>query len=104
MLAAVVQVLGSSIKLSSLNYRAAKPGQGAQKLHADTGEAAAVGDFRVCNSIWLLDDFSAANGATRLVPGTHLLEKLPSDVLEDTWAPHPEEVILGGSRRQRGHL
>ena len=93
-LAAIAHVLGSSIKLSSLNYRAAKPGKGLQKLHADTGEVAAAGDYRVCNSIWLLDDFSPANGATRIVPGTHLLEKLPADALEDPWAPHPEEVIL----------
>ena len=93
-LAAIAHVLGPSIKLSSLNYRAAKPGQGLQKLHADTGEVAKAGDFRVCNSIWLLDDFSPANGATRIVPGTHLLEKLPADVLQDPWAPHPEEIIL----------
>ena len=25
----------------------------------------------VCNSMWALTDFTAANGATRLVPGSH---------------------------------
>ena len=34
-LAAIAHVLGPSIKLSSLNYRAAKPGMGLQKLHVD---------------------------------------------------------------------
>ena len=39
LLAAVHHVLGSEIQLSSLNYRAAKPGKGLQKLHVDWKEA-----------------------------------------------------------------
>lgn len=93
-LAGIVHVLGTEIKLSSLNYRAAKPGAGLQKLHADWHEPVAPGDYKVCNSIWLLDDFSPANGATRIVPGAHLDGKLPQDVLEDPWKPHPDEIIL----------
>ena len=56
-LAAISQVLGPEIKLSSLNYRAAHKGFGNQKLHADWHETVAPGDYKVCNSIWLLDDF-----------------------------------------------
>ncbi|MDX2247638.1 MAG: phytanoyl-CoA dioxygenase family protein [Bacteroidia bacterium] len=93
-LAAVSHVLGEEIKLSSLNYRAAKPGAGLQKLHADWHEAVVPGDYKVCNSIWLLDDFSEENGATRIVPGTHLLSILPQEELQDPMAPHPDEVIL----------
>lgn len=93
-LAGIAHVLGTEIKLSSLNYRAAKPGAGLQKLHADWHEPVAPGDYKVCNSIWLLDDFSPANGATRIVPGAHLDGKLPQDVLEDPWKPHPDEIIL----------
>ena len=66
-LAAMVHVLGPAIKLSSLNYRSAKPGMGLQKLHVDWHEAVAPGQYTVCNSIWLLDDFSKENGATRIV-------------------------------------
>lgn len=93
-LAAVSLVLGNEIKLSSLNYRAAKPGTGEQKLHVDWHETVDPGDYKVCNSIWLLDDFTAANGATRIVPGTHLEGKLPQDILEDPEAHHPDEVLL----------
>lgn len=93
-LAGVSHVVGEQLKLSSLNYRAALPGYGLQGLHADWHEPVAVGDFRVCNSIWLLDDFSAENGATRLVPGTHKGGQLPQDVLEDPMAEHPEQIIL----------
>ncbi len=93
-LAGISHVLGKSIKLSSLNYRAAKPGMGLQKLHVDWHEAVAPGQYTVCNSIWLLDDFSKKNGATRIVPGSHHSGALPQDVLSNPEAPHPDEVII----------
>lgn len=93
-LAAISHVLGNSIKLSSLNYRAAIPGAGLQKLHADYPESVPKNDYRVCNSIWLLDNFSEKNGATRIVPGTHLHEQLPQDVMENPMDSHPNEIIL----------
>jgi ectoine hydroxylase-related dioxygenase (phytanoyl-CoA dioxygenase family) len=93
-LAGIAQVLGPSIKLSSLNYRAAKPRMGLQKLHVDWHEAVAPGQYTVCNSIWLLDDFSKKNGATRIVPGTHHSGELPQNVLSNPEAPHPDEVII----------
>lgn len=93
-LAAVAHVLGRNFKLSSLNYRAAIPGAGLQKLHADYPDSVPPGDYRVCNSIWLLDDFYAENGATRIVPGTHLKEQLPQEAMENPMDPHPDEIIL----------
>lgn len=96
-LAGVAHVLGTDIKLSSLNYRAALPGHGQQKLHADWHEAVPSDAYQVGNTIWLLDDFTAQNGATRLVPGTHRSGVLPQDDLSDPWAPHPDEVLLEAS-------
>ncbi|SHN29377.1 Ectoine hydroxylase-related dioxygenase, phytanoyl-CoA dioxygenase (PhyH) family [Cyclobacterium lianum] len=93
-LAAISQVLGNDFKLSSLNYRAALPGAGLQKLHADWPVAVDKGKYQVCNSIWLLDDFTTENGATRIVPGTHLQNKLPQDLMENPMDPHPEEVLI----------
>src|SRR5688572_2211070 len=93
-LAGIAHVLGRSIKLSSLNYRAAKPGMGLQKLHVDWHEAVAPGHYKVCNSIWLLDDFSKKNGATRIVPGTHHSGVLPQDILPNPELSHPDEVII----------
>lgn len=93
-LAGIAHVLGEEIKLSSLNYRAAKPGLGLQKLHVDWHESVNQEQYTVCNSIWLLDDFSIENGATRIVPGTHKLSELPQDILSDPLAPHPDEVII----------
>ncbi len=93
-LAAIEAVLGSEYKLSSLNYRAAKPGQGLQKLHVDYGNTVPEGCYKVCNTIWLLDDFIENNGATRIVPGTHTSKVLPQDAMEDANLPHPEEIKI----------
>jgi len=93
-LAGVKSVLGPNFKLSSLNYRAAKPGYGLQKLHVDWKDGIPNGEYKVCNSIWLLDDFTEKNGATRIVPGTHTLNHLPQDVLENLESTHPNEVLI----------
>ena len=91
-LAAVHYVIGRPFKLSSLNARDALPGEGLQGLHADWG-ADYDGQFHVCNSIWLLDDFSEENGCTRLVPSSHK-GLHPRNALEDAQAPHPDEERL----------
>ncbi len=93
-LAAISHVLGGDLKLSSLNFRAALPGHGLQALHCDWGSAVEPGDYYVCNSIWLLDEFTAENGATRVVPGSNRSGKRPQDVLADPSAPHPDQVLL----------
>ena len=93
-LAAMRHVLGPDFRLSSLNGRAALPGQGLQGLHADWATGVEPGDYYVCNSIWLLSDFTEQNGATRVVPGSNRSGQHPKDALDDPTAPHPEEVIL----------
>lgn len=93
-LAAVGHVLSNNMKLSSLNYRAALPGDGLQKLHTDWKERIAPGDYKVCNTIWLLDDFTKANGCTRLVPGSNHSEKLPEEVMDDPLKSHPQELLM----------
>ena len=93
-LAAMYHVLRSDFKLSALNSRASLPGHGLQGIHADWGKAVEPGDYYVCNSIWLLDDFTEQNGATRVVPGSHRSGKLPSDVQSDTKEAFDGEIKL----------
>lgn len=94
----MAEVLGPKFKLSSLNVRSANPHNGvSQPLHADAGAIADAQGYWVCNSVWLLDDFTAENGAIRMVPGSHQWRKLPQDALSDPSAPHPEEELLTGS-------
>lgn len=91
-LACIYHVIGREFKLSSLNARDALPGQGLQGLHADWGKDY-DGRFHVCNSIWLLDDFSHDNGCTRLVPGSQK-KRLPGNVLDDPMKKHPNEKYV----------
>ncbi len=93
-LAAIWHALGADFRLSSLNFRAALPGSGLQPLHVDWTEAVSPGEYFVCNSIWLLDDFSAENGATRVVPGSQRSGQLPGDAMEDPQDPHPHQRLL----------
>jgi ectoine hydroxylase-related dioxygenase (phytanoyl-CoA dioxygenase family) len=93
LLACVAHVLGE-FKLSSLNFRAALPGHGLQALHAEGGPVTDPAAFQVCNSIWLLDDFAADNGATRVVPGSHRSGRAPGDAMSDVRSAHPDEVLL----------
>jgi ectoine hydroxylase-related dioxygenase (phytanoyl-CoA dioxygenase family) len=93
-LAGIAHVLRGNLKLSSLNSRAALPGEGLQALHADWSGVVAPGDYYVCNSIWLLDDFTEHNGATRVVPGSHRSGKAARDELADPKAAHPHEIRL----------
>jgi ectoine hydroxylase-related dioxygenase (phytanoyl-CoA dioxygenase family) len=94
LLAGIAHVLQGDLKLSSLNFRAALPGHGLQGLHADWGSAVAPDAYQVCNSIWLLDDFTTENGATRVVPGSHRSGTLPHEVMAHPADSHPDEVIL----------
>ena len=93
-LAAIAHVLQKDFKLSSLNSRASLPGAGHQRFHADHSKPVKPGKYVVCNSIWLIDEFNKTNGATRVVPGSHLKEKLPQDEMDDIYAFHPDEIQL----------
>lgn len=89
-------LIGHPFKLFSLNARDALPGQGEQSLHADWGPRAVEEPCRVVNSIWMLDEFSEASGATRIVPGSHRLAGQPSDYLTDPAAAHPSQRLALG--------
>jgi hypothetical protein len=96
-LACVRHLLGGDIKLSSLNARSANPrSDEGQPLHVDMGAIPDARGYWVCNTVWLLDDFTADNGATRMIPGSHRWGTRPQDVLADPMAPHPDEVLLIG--------
>jgi ectoine hydroxylase-related dioxygenase (phytanoyl-CoA dioxygenase family) len=93
----IAHVLGPDFKLSSMNVRSVNPhAPDAQPLHCDMAAVPDDHGYWVCNTVWMIDDFTPDNGPIRLVPGSHTWRKLPQDVLPDPAAPHPEEITLTG--------
>jgi ectoine hydroxylase-related dioxygenase (phytanoyl-CoA dioxygenase family) len=91
----IAMVLGADFKLSSLNARSANPFENCrQPLHIDAGAIPDDRGYWVCNTIWLLDDFTQENGATRCIPGSHKWCINPVTTLADPVATHPEEVLV----------
>ena len=73
-------VLDAGCLVSSLSSIALGPGESAQPIHADDQLIPLPKPHppTVCNTMWALTDFTEANGATRLVPGSHLLDHSPN--------------------------
>ena len=93
-LACMAHVLGPRFKLSSVNVRSTDPHSEAdQPLHADSGAIADHSGYFVCNSVWMLDDFTADNGATRFVARSHAWRRLPEP---DFYGPHPDQQLVLG--------
>ncbi len=66
-------VLDAGCLVSSLSSIAIDPGETAQPIHADDQliPIAKPHVATVCNTMWAITDFTADNGATRLIPGSH---------------------------------
>jgi ectoine hydroxylase-related dioxygenase (phytanoyl-CoA dioxygenase family) len=79
-------VLGNTCILHSFESRSALPGGGQQSLHRDMPW---VPDTPLSiNVVWMLDDFTEENGATRVVPGSH---RRPEGPERDR--VYPDEVL-----------
>jgi hypothetical protein len=66
-------VLDRGCLVSSLSSISIGPGEGAQPIHADDQLIPLPKPHTsiICNTMWALTDFTAANGATRLISGSH---------------------------------
>src|SRR3954469_26031311 len=88
-------VLGPKFKLSSVNVRSADPYSACdQPLHADSAAIADESGYWVCNSVWMLDDFTAENGATRMLPGSHRWGRIPPP---EMYEAHPGQELVTGT-------
>jgi ectoine hydroxylase-related dioxygenase (phytanoyl-CoA dioxygenase family) len=87
-------VIGPDYKLSSLNARSTNPhNPEAQPWHVDAGAIADERGYWVCNSVWILDDFTPDNGATRMIPRSHAWRRLPEPGITDSL---PGEQLVTG--------
>ena len=101
LLAVVRHVLGVHLKYIGSNYHCALPGYGHQDIHADFMWGV-TGEPQVVNAVWLIDEFTQKNGATRVVPGTHRSGVHPTGDLvngepRDLDAPVEGEIKVTGS-------
>ncbi len=61
-----------AIQLNLTQAIAIEPGEPAQPIHRDDSMFPFAHDFELMvNAMWALDDFTAENGATQIVPGSH---------------------------------
>jgi ectoine hydroxylase-related dioxygenase (phytanoyl-CoA dioxygenase family) len=51
----------------------------------------------IANAFWMLDDMDESNGATRLIPGTHRLARVPAKGLQQRNARHPQALSISAS-------
>ncbi|MEO8845601.1 MAG: phytanoyl-CoA dioxygenase family protein [Kofleriaceae bacterium] len=72
-------VLDRGCLVSSLSSIAIGPGETEQPLHADDQLIPLPKPHVsiICNTMWALTDFTIENGATRVVPGSHLADRSP---------------------------
>lgn len=97
----VLQLVGAYLAPSYLLSAALvvnlHPGETPQGYHQDDalGAPAAPRAVQGVSTIWALDDFTAENGATEVIPGSHRWEKPPPS--QEEMAPHgvPLEMSAG---------
>ena len=95
----VEAVMGPDVLVAMVNARDVPPHTGVRMpfhMDSDKGRVRDEKGYNAATAIWMLDDFSIANGATAFVPGSHLLGKSPKEVLTDLNASHPEEIVIQG--------
>lgn len=89
-------VLGPSYRVAEVHGRNPLPGFGQQGLHADDLPRAPGEPYSVFTTLWMLDDFTPENGATRVVPRSHLSPHPPAKSVAQPHAHHPDEHITVG--------
>jgi ectoine hydroxylase-related dioxygenase (phytanoyl-CoA dioxygenase family) len=88
-------VLDDGLLVSSLSSISIGPDEDAQMLHADDQLIPLPRPHVpiICNTMWAITDFTEANGATRLVPGSHLWANAPG--FPEDHATIPAEMAKG---------
>src|SRR5262249_2279389 len=92
-LAAVYHVLRRTFRVSLPVGRDPLPGHGLQGLHPDWGRTGSE-PFPVVTTLWLLDDFTPNNGATRVIPGSHLVPRPVPKAMLQPERRHPDQKII----------
>ncbi len=98
------QVLDPGLLVSSLSSIAIGPEETPQPIHADDQIIPLPKPHppTVCNTMWALTEFTEANGATRIIPGSHLASESPD--LRSQYDSIPAEMDRGSVLVWHGSL
>ena len=94
LLAACCRIIGRPFKLSTMLARTLEPGAPAQELHVDFRREA--DGWPMVGFIIMVDEFRSDNGATRFVPGSHMLPYSPDEVMKDAAADCEGQTLACG--------
>ncbi|HEY3842299.1 MAG TPA: phytanoyl-CoA dioxygenase family protein [Acidimicrobiales bacterium] len=88
-------VLDPGCLISSLSSIAIGPDEQAQPIHADDQLIPLTRPHVpiICNTMWAITDFTEENGATRLIPGSHLRDEAPNPL--ELYETIPAEMEKG---------
>src|SRR6478672_11864753 len=96
--------IGEAFSISNFSANVLGPGAGSMILHADQGYATEPWPPvpLAVNVGWILDDFTDEVGATRFVPGSHLLGRNPAP--DEVYETVPIEAPAGSILAMDGRL
>jgi ectoine hydroxylase-related dioxygenase (phytanoyl-CoA dioxygenase family) len=101
-------VLRRPFLATGLRGRDPLPGFGQQGLHTDGFPPAPSQPSFLVTALWLLDDFTPTNGATRVVPGSHRMRRPLPKQMQQPQSHHPQEKVVlaeaGSVLLFHGHL
>lgn len=106
--AAAGHILARPFRVRDIHGRNPLPGYGQQGLHADWPPRNKHDPWFAVTALWMLDDFTRENGATRILPGSHHLIRPISKTYAQPLSRHPDELVITGSAGSvlifNGHL
>ena len=74
----ICHLLGENVISSSVTANITHPGSQPMPLHSDQGYVdIPITDAVVCNTMWMLTDYTAENGGTYLIPRSHQRNQAP---------------------------
>jgi ectoine hydroxylase-related dioxygenase (phytanoyl-CoA dioxygenase family) len=88
------QIIGADFRLSSYHARTLHPHASAGEWHVDVQRGSK--DWPLVGFIFMVDAFTAENGATRFAPGTHRWRKTPEDSMQDLRADYDGQELACG--------
>lgn len=105
LLSFVEKLIGREFILQSCQTLMVGPGAKAQPLHTDDMYMDHPRPHRpfICNTIWAIGDFTEANGATRIVPGSHARPDTPRPTLAEI-NDNPREMATSFAAMEAGSI